>query len=110
MRDLKKWVIGVGTTLAITLVGAVLDMRSSVSSMSATVELTNKHFEKALTGTQQIDRDQNKLIKEIDNRVVKLEGKDTIHDKYDAKIDELIPTVNKIYIIMKKDAEGKTWQ
>ena len=107
MRDLKKWVIGAGTTLAITLVGAVLDMRSSVSSMSATVELTNKHFEKALVGTQQIDREKSRMIMEIDKRVVNLEGKDKIHDKYDDKLDELLPIVNKIYIIMENDSKEK---
>ena len=110
MRDLKKWAIGAGTTLAITLVGAVLDMRSSMSSISSTVELTNKHFEQGLMNTNKLGAIHNARLTDHEGRIIRLEGKDEVHDRYDAKLEELIPTVQKIYIIMKKDAEGKQWQ
>jgi len=109
MRDLKKWVIGVGTTLAITLVGAVLDMRSSVSSMSTTVKLTNEHFEKALIGNQQIDKEQNRMFDSLDKRVVRLEAKDLADDaedtKYNNKIDRLVPLVQSIEYMMKRSSD-----
>jgi hypothetical protein len=107
MRDITKWALGLGTTLAITLVGAVLDMRSSMSSISATVELTNKHFEKGLAGTNTITRTHAEMLNNHSNRLVRLEGKDKVHDKYDTKLEELLPIVNKIYIIMEKDAKEK---
>ena len=101
MRDLNKWFLGLASVALVSLVGCVISIRGTMIAIQTEMRLTSSHIEKTATGYSDALAKHSTILSGHETRIVKLEGKDLIHDKYDDRLDLLVPLVQEILIKME---------
>jgi len=110
MKDLNKWLVGIGTTALIALVGIVFRLGTTVERIGTTQEITNKN----VTTTLNIIKSDSKLystqLNSHESRIRVLELQNRIDDvddnKYHDKTDSLLTYVKSIELMMKESQYG----
>jgi hypothetical protein len=96
MKDIIKWFAGLATLGIIALVTLVFNISNKVTVVGTEMRSSNTHIVNTI-------RNHGSRLSAVETSVTRLQSSDAIHTRYDSKIDELLPVVQAIKLIMEKD-------
>lgn len=96
MKDIIKWCAGLATLGIVALVTLVFNISNKVTVVGTEMRTSNSHMVYTLS-------DHGTRLSAVETSVTRLQSSDLIHSKYDSKIDQLLPAVQAIQLLMEKE-------